>query len=93
MHLVGVLTFPSFLAASGILYMWAFWPLRWVRALVIPWNVLMIVATPLGGGHYLADVLAGIAVALGAIGITLRISASCSRAPAEAEGLVGPSSV
>ena len=93
MNLVGVMTFPSFHAASGILYMWAFWPLRWVRALVIPWNALMIVATPLGGGHYLVDVLAGIAVALVAIGITLRISDFCSQATAaEAEGLVGSSS-
>jgi PAP2 superfamily len=58
LHLVGVLTFPSFHAVSAILYIWAFWPLRWARLLIIPLNVLMIVATPLGGGHYLVDVLA-----------------------------------
>jgi membrane-associated phospholipid phosphatase len=80
-HLVGVLTFPSFHAVSAVLYMWAFWPLRWARVLVVAWNALMIVATPLGGGHYLVDVLAGIAVALGAIAATRRISDLCWQQP------------
>jgi hypothetical protein len=75
MHLVGVLTFPSFHAVSAILYMWAFWPLRWVRPLAVIVNVVMLVATPLGGGHFLVDVLAGIAVALVAIGAARKISA------------------
>lgn len=74
LHLVGVLTFPSFHAVSAILYVWAFWPLRWVRPLAIAGNVLMIVATPLGGGHYLVDVLAGIVVAIVAIVATRKIS-------------------
>ena len=30
-HLNGVLTFPSFHAASAILYGWALWPIRWFR--------------------------------------------------------------
>ncbi|MGY8682054.1 phosphatase PAP2 family protein [Bradyrhizobium sp. UFLA05-153] len=77
-QLVGVLTFPSFHAAAAILYMWAFWPLRWFRLVVIPWNIVMIVATPLGGGHYLSDIIAGIAVSALAIAITARISAACS---------------
>ncbi|MHC2409474.1 hypothetical protein ACVJGC_002065 [Bradyrhizobium diazoefficiens] len=76
--LVGVLTFPSFHAASAILYMWSFWPLRWLRLAIVPWNVLMIVATPLGGGHYLVDILAGVAVSTFAIVITAAISAACS---------------
>lgn len=65
--LVGVLTFPSFHAACAAFNIWAFWPLRWLRPIVIPWNFLMIVATPLGGGHYFVDVLAGILVAAAAI--------------------------
>lgn len=78
-RLVGVLTFPSFHAASAILYMWSFWPLRWVRLIAVPWNVLMIIATPLGGGHYLVDVLAGIVVAIAVIAATTAIGAACSR--------------
>ena len=74
LRLVGVLTFPSFHAASAVLYLWAFWPLRWLRLLLVPCNILMIAATPVGGGHYFVDVFAGIAVSAAAIVVTLRIS-------------------
>jgi hypothetical protein len=74
LRLVGVLTFPSFHAASAALYLWALWPLRWLRLLLVPCNILMIAATPLAGGHYFVDVLAGIAVSAAAIAVTLRIS-------------------
>lgn len=77
-QLVGVVTFPSFHAGAAILYMWAFWPLRWLRPVVIPWNIVMIVATPLGGGHYLSDILAGIAVSVAAIMVTAKISQACA---------------
>jgi hypothetical protein len=74
LRLVGVLTFPSFHAASATLYMWAFWPLSWLRPIIIPLNIIMIAATPLGGGHYLVDVIAGIIVAVLAILATQVIS-------------------
>ncbi|WP_426419065.1 phosphatase PAP2 family protein [Bradyrhizobium genosp. A] len=77
-QLVGIVTFPSFHAAAAILYMWSFWPFRWLRLLSVPWNILMIVATPLGGGHYLVDILAGISVATAAIMATRAISTACS---------------
>lgn len=77
-QLVGIVTFPSFHAAAAILYMWSFWPFRWLRPVCLPWNVLMIVATPLGGGHYLVDILAGISVATAAIMATRAISTACS---------------
>jgi membrane-associated phospholipid phosphatase len=73
-HLVGVLTFPSFHAALAILYIWAFWPLRWLRFFLIPCNVAMIASTPVGGGHYLVDVIAGILVAIAAISAARSIS-------------------
>jgi hypothetical protein len=61
-QLGGVLTFPSFHAASAILYGWAFWPVRWFRPLNLLCNGAMILATPVGGGHYFVDVIAGIAL-------------------------------
>lgn len=73
-RLVGVLTFPSFHAVSAILYMWAFWPLAWFRPVTVAWNIAMIVATPMGGGHYFVDILAGILVAVLAILAALAIS-------------------
>jgi hypothetical protein len=65
--LAGLVTFPSFHAASAVLYGWALWPLRWVRPLVLIVNGAMLAATPIGGGHYFADVLAGVAITVLAI--------------------------
>lgn len=67
LKLVGVLTFPSFHAISAILYTWAFWPMRWLRLFFVPCNGVMLAATPLGGGHYFVDVIAGIVIATVAI--------------------------
>jgi hypothetical protein len=89
-RLGGVLTFPSFHAATATLYIWAFWPLTWLRPLVLPWNVAMIVATPLGGGHYLVDVLAGILVTIAAIVAAHIISGSLPSTAADVSGRHGP---
>ena len=62
-QLGGVVTFPSFHAAAAVLYAWALWPVRWIRWLALLPNAAMLVATPIGGGHFLADVIAGIIVA------------------------------
>jgi len=66
-HFVGVVTFPSFHAAAAVLYSWALWPLRWVRPLTLAVNGAMLAATPIGGGHYLVDVLTGVMVAIASI--------------------------
>jgi hypothetical protein len=65
--LAGLVTFPSFHAASAVLYAWAFWPVRWFRPIALVSNGAMLAATPIVGGHYFIDILAGIAVALLAI--------------------------
>ena len=59
----GIITFPSYHAALAGIFIWAFGA---VPKLAIPaalWSRLTIVATPLGGGHYAVDVLAGLALA------------------------------
>jgi hypothetical protein len=90
LKLVGVLTFPSFHAVSAILYIWAFWPMRWLRTFFVPCNGVMLVATPLGGGHYFVDVIAGIAIAtvaiLAALGIS-RLRAPRLASTAESAGI------
>ena len=63
----GIVTFPSFHAASAVLYTWALWSKRWLRPLVLIINGAMLAATPINGGHYLVDVIAGVAIALVAI--------------------------
>lgn len=73
-HLAGVVTFPSFHAAAAVLYAWALWPLRWLRPLNLLCNGAMLVATPVGGGHFIADVIAGMAVAVASIHAARRIA-------------------
>ncbi|MBR0742247.1 phosphatase PAP2 family protein [Bradyrhizobium liaoningense] len=68
-----VLTFPSFHAISAILYVWALWPFRWLRAVGLLWNAVMVAATPIGGGHFLADVAAGLIIAVAVIWAVHRI--------------------
>lgn len=66
-NLPGLVTFPSFHTAMGIIAIycargtpWLFWP-----SLTI--NLTMIASTPLFGSHYLVDVIAGAAVSIGVI--------------------------
>jgi hypothetical protein len=65
--LTGIVTFPSFHAASAALYAWAFWPVRWARSVAIVTNVMMLAGTPIDGGHYFVDLIGGIAVTVVAI--------------------------
>ena len=74
-HLGGIITFPSFHAAAGILAIWGFWGIWWMRPPALITNVAMLLATPLVGGHYFVDVIAGVAVALLAIEATKAMSA------------------
>jgi len=62
----GLISMPSLHAAGAVLLMAA---LRGTR-LALPacaWNLLMLASTPTCGGHYLVDVIAGIALAAAAI--------------------------
>jgi hypothetical protein len=63
----GIVTFPSFHAASAVLYVWALWPAKLFRPLILPVNGCMLAATPINGGHYFIDLIAGIFIAVFAI--------------------------
>ena len=65
--LAGIVSFPSFHAASAVLYMWALWPVRRIGGIAAALNLLMIAATPVIGAHYIVDVAGGIAVAAASI--------------------------
>ena len=65
--LAGIVTFPSFHAASAVLYLWALWPVRWMRPIALVANAAMLASTPVDGGHYFVDLIAGIALAGAAI--------------------------
>ncbi|MHB0769912.1 phosphatase PAP2 family protein [Bradyrhizobium sp. 5.13L] len=67
LSLSGIVSFPSFHAASAVLYIWALWPVRGIGGIAAALNLLMIAATPVVGAHYIVDVAAGIALATAAI--------------------------
>lgn len=83
-QLTGIVTFPSFHAAAAALYLWALWPVRWLGPAAATVNVAMLLATPIGGGHYFIDVFAGLVIAAAAVAAARRIA---SRATAT-EGIV-----
>ena len=65
--LAGLITFPSFHAASAVLYLWALWPVRWIGPIAAVANIMMVLSAPVIGGHYFVDILAGVAIAAAAI--------------------------
>ncbi len=64
----GIITFPSFHAALGVLFIRYFWMSRISRWPGLVLNALMIAATPIDGGHYFVDVGGGAVIAVLAIG-------------------------
>ena len=73
-HAEGIITFPSFHAALGVVFAWAFWSVRWARWPALALNALMIAATPLDGGHYFVDVIAGVCIAGLAVAVAHRFA-------------------
>lgn len=65
--LAGIVSFPSFHAASAVLYMWALWPVRGLGGIAACLNLLMIAATPVIGAHYMVDVIGGVGLAAASI--------------------------
>jgi len=81
--ITGIVSFPSFHAASGILYIWALWPVRYLGGVAVALNLLMIASTPVIGAHYMIDVFGGVVLAV--IGIWLAkylMVPSSAKAPA-----------
>ncbi|WP_294074947.1 phosphatase PAP2 family protein [Sphingomonas sp.] len=71
----GIIVFPSYHGALAATTLWAFWTsglkwLRWGGGLVA---LLTIAATPVNGGHYFVDVIAGVAIAGASIAAARRL--------------------
>ncbi len=75
-HLSGLIAFPSFHAAASVLFAWAAWSVRWLRLPGLAINALMLASTPIQGGHYFVDTIAGIIVAGLAIILVQRLPAT-----------------
>ncbi len=59
----GIITFPSLHAALGVLFPVALWRVKGVRWFALGLNILLVIATPAYGSHYVVDVIAGILTA------------------------------
>ena len=63
-ELTGIVTMPSFHAAGAILLLWAYWTFKWLRVLSVAINGAMFLSAVPVGGHYLVDIIAGLALAI-----------------------------
>ncbi|HEY4943790.1 MAG TPA: phosphatase PAP2 family protein [Rhizomicrobium sp.] len=59
----GLIGFPSYHAVLALLVVWYARELSVIRWLALALNAIVLVATPIQGGHHVVDVLAGFAVA------------------------------
>jgi len=76
----GLIGFPSFHAVMALFVVWHARELAIIRWLAIALNSVVLVATPIQGGHHVVDVIAGFAVAALAILIANRVIAHAARA-------------
>ncbi|MEM9574452.1 MAG: phosphatase PAP2 family protein, partial [Pseudomonadota bacterium] len=67
--LVGLVTFPSFHTAMGVIVIWVCRSNAALFGISFTINAIMIASTPFFGNHYLIDVIAGSIVAVVAIAI------------------------
>lgn len=62
-HMQGIITLPSYHTVLAIVLTYIYRNQRVILSVVLPLNLVMLVAIPSEGGHYLADMLAGGVVA------------------------------
>lgn len=72
-RLSGIVSFPSYHATLPVILAWALRPVSGLRVAAPVWAAVTILATPLFGGHYAVDVLAGLVLALLAIALAPRL--------------------
>lgn len=63
--LQGIIAFPSYHAGLAAITLWGFWQskIRWIGWSGAALALTTILSTPVDGGHYLVDVIAGLCVA------------------------------
>lgn len=75
-HMTGIVSFPSYHAALPVILWWGLYPIAPLRVPAAIWAGLTVLATPVFGGHYVADVLAGLVLAGTALTIVGRLAAT-----------------
>ena len=64
LDVAGIITFPSFHAVMGVLFAYSARTIKPLFIVFVPLNILLLLATPPFGGHYLTDVIGGAGVAI-----------------------------
>ena len=77
----GIVSFPSFHVASAVIITYFFRRMSFVSVLIALLNIGMGVAALVIGGHYLTDILAGIAVGVMTIMVVERLQGSVREDP------------
>ena len=71
---MGIAAFPSLHAAQFTFFGWmSARRFKWTAYFIIPWGVLLYIATVYMGWHYVIDLVAGAGIAMVAVGIVKRI--------------------
>lgn len=83
--LMGIVSFPSYHATLAALFVWCARDLPRLRLGLTVWAVLTIVATPVFGGHYAVEVIAGLLLAPPAVAAAQLVRARLD-APARRRG-------
>jgi len=84
----GLVSIPSVHTVMAILLCWAVRGTR-LAYIVIPLNILVLLSTPVVGGHYITDVLAGALLTAGAIAIRYRLMQKQAASQGPGFGLSG----
>jgi hypothetical protein len=86
----GLIGFPSYHAVLALLVAWYARNLKVIRWIAVGLNAVVIVATPIQGGHHVIDVLAGFVVAAFAVGFATAVIGFAARAGAAPPLLAQP---
>jgi len=86
-RLEGLINFPSFHTVLGVIFIYVLRRHRILCAAACLLNAVMIASVLTEGGHYLVDVISGVAVAMGAIWVTARLESALARPLPETTGI------
>lgn len=80
----GLVSFPSYHGTMAVLIIICLWPLKYWRWPALAFNVAVLFATPVDGGHHLTDILGGVAIAFIAWHLAGRFAARLTQPSAQA---------
>ena len=83
--LQGLVTFPSFHTAMGVLLIYVCRYNRWLLAISLTLNLSMILTTPLLGGHYFIDLIGGVLITIFSIVVVQFLASFNDKRPSNSE--------